>query len=180
LGAANPQISFADWELMRRRLLLEPVLQAIADFFDDHEEIIETIRGASRGGSEERGHCPSGIDCAAGSAFADCDARRELGLSRDERERIADDYPRARTEFHGEPVPKQDAFQRTFARLTLQTLMAVDELLVQAAVALGLEDGKTLRVDTTVGGPRSIIRPITRCYGMSCAWSLASSASSRT
>ena len=28
--------------------------------------------------------------------------------------------------------------------------MAVNELLVQAAVALGLEDGKKLRVDTTV------------------------------
>jgi transposase, IS5 family len=47
-------------------------------------------------------------------------------------------------------VPKHDAFQRAFVRLTPQTLMAVNELLVQAAVALGLEDGKKLRVDTTV------------------------------
>ena len=42
--AANPQISFADWELMGQRLLLEPVLEAIADFLDDREEMIETIR----------------------------------------------------------------------------------------------------------------------------------------
>jgi hypothetical protein len=46
--AANPQISFADWELMGQRLLLEPVLQAIADFLDDHEEMIETVRGDVR------------------------------------------------------------------------------------------------------------------------------------
>jgi len=47
-------------------------------------------------------------------------------------------------------VPKHDAFQRAFVRLTPETLMAINELLVQAAVTLGLEDGKTLGVDTTV------------------------------
>src|SRR4029077_20814035 len=70
---------------------------------------------------------------------------------RELRERIAAGYTlRAFTEFHGQPVPKHDAFQRAFVRPRPQTLMAVNELLVQAAVALGLEDGKTLRVDTTV------------------------------
>src|SRR3981081_2106087 len=48
--AANPQISFADWELMGQRLVLEPLLQAIADFLDDHEAMIETIRGDLRRG----------------------------------------------------------------------------------------------------------------------------------
>jgi len=48
--AANPQISFADWELIRQRLLLEPLLQAIADFLDGHEKIIETIGGDLRRG----------------------------------------------------------------------------------------------------------------------------------
>ena len=42
--AAHPQISFADWELMRQGLVLEPVLQAIADFLDDHGEMIDAIR----------------------------------------------------------------------------------------------------------------------------------------
>ena len=46
--AAHPQISFADWELMRQGLVLEPMLQVIADFHDDHEEIIEAIRGDLR------------------------------------------------------------------------------------------------------------------------------------
>jgi len=48
--AANPQMSFADWELMRQRLFMEPVLQAIADFLDEHAEMIETIRGDLRRG----------------------------------------------------------------------------------------------------------------------------------
>jgi IS5 family transposase len=47
-------------------------------------------------------------------------------------------------------VPKHDAFNRGFNRLTPQTLKAVNDLVVQAAVALGLEDGAKLRVDTTV------------------------------
>src|SRR6266700_5103980 len=70
---------------------------------------------------------------------------------RELRERIADGYTlRQFTEFHCQPVPKHDAFQRAFVRLTPETLVAVNDLLVQAAVALGLEDGKKLRVDTTV------------------------------
>ncbi|HWN52143.1 MAG TPA: hypothetical protein VNO18_20395, partial [Xanthobacteraceae bacterium] len=47
-------------------------------------------------------------------------------------------------------MPKHDAFNRGFNRLTPQTLKAVNDLVVQAAVALGLEDGAKLRVDTTV------------------------------
>ena len=48
------------------------------------------------------------------------------------------------------PVPKHDAFQRGFIRLTPQTLKAINDLVVRAAVELGLEDGAKLRVDTTV------------------------------
>jgi hypothetical protein len=53
-------------------------------------------------------------------------------------------------DFYCDPVPKHDAFNRGFNRLTPQTLKAVNDLLVQAAVKLGLEDGAKLRVDTTV------------------------------
>jgi len=54
------------------------------------------------------------------------------------------------TDFYCDPVPKHDAFNRGFNRLTPQTLKAVNDLVVQAAVGLGLEDGARLRVDTTV------------------------------
>ena len=70
---------------------------------------------------------------------------------RELRERIADGYTlRQFTDFYCQPVPKHHAFNRAFNRLTPQTLKAVNELVVQAAVDLGLEDGNRLRVDTTV------------------------------
>ena len=70
---------------------------------------------------------------------------------RELRERIADGLTlRQFTDFYCAPVPKHDAFQRGFIRLTPQTLKAVNDLVVRAAVELGLEDGTKLRVDTTV------------------------------
>jgi IS5 family transposase len=67
------------------------------------------------------------------------------------RERIADGYTlRQFADFYCQPVPKHDAFNRAFNRLTPKTLQAVNELVVQAAVDVGLEDGQKLRVDSTV------------------------------
>ena len=42
--ATARQISFADWELMRQGVRLEPMLQAISDFLDEHQEIVEQVR----------------------------------------------------------------------------------------------------------------------------------------
>jgi len=36
--STKPQISFADWELLQQGIVLEPLLQNISDFLDDHEE----------------------------------------------------------------------------------------------------------------------------------------------
>src|SRR2546425_6478538 len=70
---------------------------------------------------------------------------------RELRERIADGYTlRQFTDFYCQLVPKHDAFNRAFNRLTPKTLQAVNDLVVQAAVDVGLEDGQTLRVDSTV------------------------------
>ena len=41
---AKPQISFAEWELLQQGILLEPLLQSISDFLDDHEEMIKAVR----------------------------------------------------------------------------------------------------------------------------------------
>jgi IS5 family transposase len=54
------------------------------------------------------------------------------------------------TRFYSQLVPKHDAFNRAFNRLTPTTLEVINELVVKSAVALGLENGKKLRVDTTV------------------------------
>ena len=70
---------------------------------------------------------------------------------RELRERIADGITlRAFTDFHCGKVPKHDAFNRSFNRLTPATLKGVNDLVVEAAVKLGLEDGSKLRVHTTV------------------------------
>ena len=70
---------------------------------------------------------------------------------RELRERIADGITlRQFTDFHCQKVPTCKAFNRAFNRLTPQTLQTINQQVVKAAVDLGLEDGKQLRVDTTV------------------------------
>jgi len=148
--AAKPQISFADWEMLQQGILLEPVLQSISDFLDDHEEMIETVRRDLERGLKNPGTGRGGLTPPQ--------VLRSLILMRvknwnyrELRERITDGYTlRQFTDFYCQPVPKHDAFNRAFNRLTPETLQAVNELVVQAAVDVGLEDGQKLRVDTTV------------------------------
>ena len=148
--AAARQVSFADWELMRQGMRLEPLLQAISDFLGDQQEMIERVRrdlvrGLKRPGTGRRGLTPQQVLRALVLMRVKNWDYREL------RERIADGYTlRQFTEFYCQPVPKHDAFNRGFNRLTPDTLKAVNDLVVQAAVDLGLEDGTKLRVNTTV------------------------------
>lgn len=135
---------------MRQGLELEPLLGAIADFLDDHEELVTRIRGDLRRGLKQP-------DTGRGG-MAPREVLRSLVLMRvknwdyrELRERIADGYTlRLFTGFGCRPVPKHNAFHRAFVRLTPATLRAVNELVVKAAIDLGLEDGTKLRVDTTV------------------------------
>ncbi|MGZ5154453.1 MAG: ISNCY family transposase [Burkholderiales bacterium] len=144
------QISFADWELMRQGLRLEPLLQAISDFIDDQRDVIERVRsdltrGLKRGETGRKGLTPQQVLRSLVLMRVKNWHYREL------RERIADGYTlRQFANFYSRPVPRHDAFNRGFNRLTPKTLQAINELVVQAAVDLGLEDGQKLRVDTTV------------------------------
>jgi transposase, IS5 family len=145
------QLSFADLEFHQQGIALDPVLQTIAHFLDQHQEIINRVRadlfrGLKHPTRGRQGLSPSQV-------------LRSLVLMRiknwDLRElsqRIADGYTLRRfTDFRGdEPVPKHDAFSRAFNRLTSQTLKAINDFVVQTAVKLGLEDGTKLRVDSTV------------------------------
>jgi IS5 family transposase len=148
--AAKPQISFADWELLQQGISLEPLLQSISDFLDDHEEMIEAVRRDLERGLKNPGTGRSGL--TPSQVLRSFILRRVKNWDyRELRERIADGYTlRQFTDFYCQPVPKHDAFNRAFHRLTPETLKAVNELVVQAAVDLGLEDGNQLRVDTTV------------------------------
>ena len=38
------QISFADWELLQQGISLDPLLQGISEFLEDHEEMIDAVR----------------------------------------------------------------------------------------------------------------------------------------
>jgi IS5 family transposase len=135
---------------MRQGLRLEPLLQAISDFLDDQKDVIEQVRcdltrGLKKAETGRSGLTPQQI-------------LRSLILMRiknwdyrELRERIADGCTlRQFADFYCLPVPRHDAFHRGFKRLTPETLKAINELVVQAAVDLGLEDGQRLRVDTTV------------------------------
>jgi IS5 family transposase len=148
--ATKPQLSFADWELLQQGLELEPLLQAISDFLDQHAELIERIgrdlrRGLKNPNTGRDGLTPQQVLRSLVLMRVKNWDYREL------RERIADGVTlRQFTDFHCQRVPKHDAFQRAFVRLTPQTLKLINDLVVASAVDLGLEDGTKLRVDTTV------------------------------
>src|SRR5947209_11814876 len=118
-------------------LRLEPLLGAISDFRDDQRDMVERVRrdlvrGLKKPGSGRSGLTPRQI-------------LRSLVLMRlknwdyrELRERIADGLTlRQFTDFYCAAVPKHDAFQRGFIRLTPQTLKAVNDLVVRAAVERG-------------------------------------------
>jgi IS5 family transposase len=146
----QPQISFADWELLQQGIKLEPVLQGISDFLDDHAEMVEAVRqdlerGLKKPGTGRTGLTPSQTLRSLILMRVKSWDYREL------RERIADGFTlRCFTQFYCRSVPKHDAFNRVFHQLTPQTLKAVNDLVVKAAVDLALEDGERLRVDSTV------------------------------
>jgi transposase, IS5 family len=148
--AAARQISFADVELMRQGVRLEPLLEAISKFLDRQHEMIEQVRRDLVRGLKKPRKGRHGLTAPQ--------VLRSLVLMRvknwdyrELRERIADGLMlRQFTDFYCDPVPKHDAFNRGFNRLTPQTLKAVNDVVVRAAVGLGLEDGAKLRVDTTV------------------------------
>jgi IS5 family transposase len=148
--AVNLQRTFDDLALMQQGVVLEPLLQAISDFLDDHEGLITTIQSDLQRSLKNPDTGRKGLTAQQ--------VLRSLVLMRvknwdyrELRERIADGLTLRRfTDFYCQPVPKHDAFQRAFVRLTAHTIGVVNEVLVQAAVALGLEDGNKLRIDTTV------------------------------
>jgi IS5 family transposase len=147
---AEPQLGFADLELRHQGVHLDPLLRGIATFLDDQSTLVEQVRQDLVRGLKRPHTGRSGITPAQ--------ALRSLILMRvknwdyrELRERINDGYTlRGFTNFDSHRVPKHDAFNRAFNRLTPATLQAINRAVVQSAVQLGLEDGKQLRVDTTV------------------------------
>src|SRR3989449_9833967 len=144
-----PQLSFADLELQFQGVQLDPILRTISEFLDQHLTLIEQVRKDLERGLKNARTGRNGI--------APSQVLRSLVLMRvknwdyrELQERINDVFTlRSFTEFDSHAVPKHDAFNRAFNRITPETLRDINQLVVQAAVQLGLEDGKTFRVDTT-------------------------------
>ena len=146
----QPQLSFADLQLRRQGVHLDPLLQAILTFLDDQATLVEQVRQDLARGLKDPHAGRNGITPSQ--------TLRSLILMRvknwdyrELRERINDGYTlRSFTDFDSQLVPKHDAFNRAFNRLSPATLQAINQAVVETAVQLGLEDGKRLRVDTTV------------------------------
>jgi len=145
-----PQLSFADLELQFHGVQLDPGLRAISEFLDQHLTLVEQVRkdlerGLKNARTGRNGIVPSQVLRSLVLMRVKNWDYREL------RERINDGFTlRAFTDFDSGLVPQHDAFNRAFLRLTPETVRAINQAVIQAAVVLGLEDGKTLRVDTTV------------------------------
>jgi len=143
------QFDFAELAFRQQGVQLDPILETISAFLDDHDELIEQVRqdlerGLKKPNTGRNGLTPSQV-------LRSFLLRRIKNWEyRELRERIADGYTlRQFTDFYSQPVPKHDAFHRAFRRLTPQTLETINELVIRAAVEMGLEDGSKLRVDTT-------------------------------
>src|ERR1700740_474916 len=114
--ATARQMSFAELELMRQNVRLEPLLEAISTFLNTQHEMIERVRRDLVGGLKQPGKGRSGLTAVQ--------VLRSLLLMRvknwdyrELRERIADGVPlRQFTGFYCDPVPKHDAFNRSFNR----------------------------------------------------------------
>ena len=148
--ATDPQVSFADLEFLRQGIQLEPPLKAITAFLDAHASLVDGVRRDLVRGLKKPATGRPGV--TAPQVLRSLILMRVKNWDyRELRERIADGYTlRYFTQFQSQRVPKHDAFNRAFNRLTPDTLQAVNDAVIQAAVALGLEDGTKLRVDTTV------------------------------
>ena len=148
--STTSQFSFADLEFLDQGVRLEPILQAISNFIDEHGHLIDKVRRDLNRGLKNPKTGRSGLT-AQQVLRAFVLQRVKNWDYRELRERIADGYTLRRfTCFFSQLVPKHDAFNRAFNRLTPATLEVINDLVVKSAVALGLENGKKLRVDTTV------------------------------
>jgi IS5 family transposase len=147
---ADRQINFADMEFLTQGIDLDPILKRISEFLDNQPEIVKLVGQDLQWGLKK----PD----TGRTAITPAQVLRSLVLMRvknwdyrELRERIADGYTLRRfTGFYSKRVPKHDAFNRAFNKLRPRTLKALNEWVLKAAVDLGLEDGKKLRVDTTV------------------------------
>jgi transposase, IS5 family len=146
----TPQPSFADVELQAQHLAQDATLRSLGALLDDQPGLVDLVHQDLQRGLRQRRAGRTGITAEQVLRAFILQRLKNWDL-RELRERIADGYSlRIFVGFFSAPVPKHDALHRAFCRLTPETVRAVNDLVIRWAVIQGLEDGKTLRVDTTV------------------------------
>jgi IS5 family transposase len=143
------QTTFADAEL-RAKVVLTGVLKGISEFIDSAPDLMTRVhedlrRGLKRPHGGRNGMTPSRVV----RSFVLCRVKnwslRELS------ERINDGLTlRLFTDFGTDLVPTYRTFNGAFNRLQKGTIRDLNDIIVRAAVEVGLEDGNRLRVDTSV------------------------------
>ena len=146
----DPQVSFAEAELRAQGIVLDGTLKAISAFIDAEKDLVDRVyrdlvRGLKRPSAGRDGMTASRVLRSFILYRIKNWDLREL------RERIADGCTlRTFTDFGASPIPCHQTFNRSFNRITPETIRVINDAVVQAAVKLRLEDGNKLRVDTTV------------------------------
>jgi len=126
-----PQLGFADLQLQNLGVHLDPSLQRIADFLEQQGGLVELVRrdlerGLKKPAAGRRGLTPE-------QTLRSLILMRVKNLDyRDLRDRVNDGFTlRSFTQFDSHAVPKHDAFNRAFNRLTPATLAAMNQLVVR-------------------------------------------------
>jgi transposase, IS5 family len=144
------QRSFADLELESQGIRLEAELAAISRLLDRSSPLLEAVARDLRHGLMKPDRGRDGM--SAEQALRSLVLKQIKNWSfRELRERIADGITlREFTRFGAAAVPKHKAFHRASTRLKPETLRAVNAAVVDLAIALGVEDARKIRMDTTV------------------------------
>lgn len=147
--ARREQLTFADLAFEQQGVVLDPEMRVISDILTRCPELTNIVkRELTRGLCPRKGRPGLEAECVL-RAFVlwrmkDC-SFREL------RERIADGH--VLRQFVGlgmGTVPKHDAFQRAFARLSPDAVREINDLVLRHAVREGITCGDKVRIDSTV------------------------------
>ncbi len=147
------QRSFADLEFEQQGVQMEPVLAAISRLLDRHRTtLLKAVAHDLRRGLQAGGTNKGREGMSAEQALRALVLKQIKNWSfRELRERIADGMTlRAFTRFGAARVPQHKAFHRASLLLQPATLRALNALVVDLALRLGVEDARAVRMDTTV------------------------------
>jgi IS5 family transposase len=144
------QPSFADLELMRQGIEMDPVLAQVSAYVDQHAELIQTVEQQLHDGLKKPKTGRRGLT-GAQVLLSWILMRIKNWDYRELAERICDGITlRVFTRFYSNPVPGHTAFHRGHSLLTPELIRRLNDALLQAAVQDGVEDGEASRGDTTV------------------------------